>query len=78
LAAIRKITVTRYYTDIDSLNDPLVEPVSYDNSKTNASRAKKWWFLAYTLVRNPDLVELRRRGGAEMKNDIVNPDVSQS
>ena len=77
MAAIRKLTVTKYYADVGSLNAPLVHPVSYDNSKVNTSRAKKWWFLAYTLIRNPDLIELRKRGGMET-NKLVDPDVSQS
>jgi len=29
------------------------------------SRAKKRWYLAYTLVRNPDLIELRRRSNQD-------------
>ena len=75
VATVIKLTDTKYYTDVGSLNTPLVQSVSYDNSKVNISRAKKWWYLAYTLIRNPDLIELRKRGGMEMK---VDQDVSQS
>lgn len=77
LAAIRKITVTKYYNaNVDSMNDPLVQRVSYDDTKTNISRAKKWWYLAYTLIHNPDLIELRKRDGVET-NDKLYTDVSQ-
>lgn len=53
LSVIEKITVTKYYEcslNIDEQNNDVIN-----------SRAKKRWYLAYTLVRNPDLIELRRR-----------------
>ena len=73
-AAIRKVTVTNYYSDVNSLNAPLVQPAaaSYDDIKVNTSRAKKWWFLAYTLIRNPDLIKLRKRSGMET-DSLVDP-----
>ena len=40
------------------MNVPLVVE---QNSDVITSRAKKRWYLAYTLVHNPDLIELRRR-----------------
>ena len=30
-------------------------------------KAKKMWYLVYTLVRNPDLLELRRRSRLDSK-----------
>ena len=45
---------------------------SYDDIKVNTSRAKKWWFLAYTLIRNPDLIKLRKRSGMET-DSLVDP-----
>ena len=68
MATIRKITVTNYYSDVDSLSTPLVQPVR----EANTSRAKKWWFLAYTMIRNPDLIELRKRSDME-RNKLVDP-----
>ena len=77
MATIRKITVTSYYGDVSSLNDPLVQPVNYNSSQVKASRAKKRWFLAYTLVHNPELIKLRKRDDVKMIN-IVDQDTSQS
>lgn len=57
---IEKITVTKYYSH--SLSIPLV---GEQNSDLITNRAKKRWYLAYTLVRNPDLIELRRRGNKD-------------
>lgn len=34
---------------------------------TNHDRGRKLWHLAYTLIRNPDLKELRRRDKHEYK-----------
>jgi len=54
---VDKITITQYYNG--SLNAPLLIEQSNYNAAT--SRARKRWYLAYTLVRNPGLIELRRR-----------------
>ena len=56
MSAIEKITVTNYYNR--NLTAPLI--VEHNNDVIT-SRAKKRWHLAYTLVRNPDLIVLRRR-----------------
>ena len=57
LLVIDKITVTNYYNL--SLSAPLL---TEQNNGVITSRAKKRWrYLAYTLVRNPKLIELRRR-----------------
>ena len=61
LTAVKKITTTKYYTDTE-LHLPLV----VTGVSTVTSRAKKRWQLAYTLVRNPDLIELRRRESASI------------
>ena len=60
---IEKITVTQYYSH--SLNVPLIVE---QNSDVINNRAKKRWHLAYTLVRNPDLIELRRRDNQDKNN----------
>ena len=60
LSFIEKITITKYYSP--SLNVPLVVE---QNSDVTTSRAKKRWYLAYTLVQNPDLIKLRRRDHPE-------------
>ena len=72
LAAFRKLTSTEYYTEASPLRAPPIQAVTLDTS-----RAKKWWLLAYTLIRNPSMIELRKRSGKEMDN-LVDPDVSQS
>ena len=56
LSVIDKITVAKYYNL--SLNAPLL---TEQNNNVITSRAKKRWYLAYTLVRNPKLIELRRK-----------------
>ena len=56
LSVIEKITVTKYYNR--SLSSPLL---TEQNNDVITSRAKKRWHLAYTLIRNPELIELRRR-----------------
>lgn len=55
-SVIDKFTITKYYNS--SLSIPLVVE---QNGEVTTSRAKKRWYLAYTLVRNPYLIELRRR-----------------
>ena len=55
LSVIEKMTVTKYYNQ--SLSVPLITEL---NNDVITSRAKKRWYLAYTLVRNPDLIKLRR------------------
>ena len=70
LTAFKKLTSTEYYTDASLLRVPLVQEV-----KVDTNRAKKRWLLAYTLIRNPSLIELRRRSD---KDNLVDPDVSQS
>ena len=77
LIAIRKITVTKHYSDVSSLNIPLIQPINNDKCKVIGKRAKKMWFLAYTLVRNPDLIELRRRDSVTV-NNTMDSDVSPS
>jgi len=62
LTAVKKITTSKYYTDTN-LNLPIPSV-----GVTVTSKAKKRWQLAYTLVRNPDLIELRRRGSNEEEN----------
>ena len=60
LSIVEKITVTQYYNTNGSLNAPrLTEQLQ--NNDVATSRAKKRWYLAYTLLRNPELIELRRR-----------------
>ena len=56
LSVIDKITVTKYYNI--SLSAP---SLTEQNNGVITSRAKKRWYLAYTLVRNPKLIELRKR-----------------
>jgi len=56
LTAVKKITTTKYYTDTE-----LHLPLAVSGVSTVTSRAKKRWQLAYTLLHNPDLIELRRR-----------------
>ena len=56
VSVIEKITVANSYSHTLSL--PLVVE---QNDDVIISRAKKRWHLAYTLVRNPDLIVLRRR-----------------
>ena len=56
VSVIEKITVVNHYTH--TLSVPLVVE---QNNGIIISRAKKRWHLAYTLVRNPDLIVLRRR-----------------
>ena len=70
LATFRKLTSTEYYTDASPLRAPLVQEF-----KEDTNRAKKWWFLAYTLIHNPSLIELRKKSG---KDNLLDPDVSQS
>ena len=67
LTAVKKITTTKYYTDTD-LHLPLVV-TDFLEDKTSTTRAKKRWQLAYTLVRNPDLIELRRRDSIDEKDE---------
>ena len=73
LGGFRKITSTEHYSDVSSLRAPLIQAAKVDNN----NRAKKRWLLAYTLICNPSLIELRKRSGLKMKN-LVDPDVSQS
>jgi len=47
--------------DIDESNVPLLNSKSRDGHYITISRAKKRWYLAYTLINNPQLMELRRR-----------------
>ena len=68
-------SLTSTTDDEDPLKAPLVKSVKYVNNTLNTSRAKKWWLLAYTLIRNPDLIKLRKRSDAEIIN-VVDPDVS--
>ena len=56
MSAINKITVTNYNSCNQSA--PLI---AKQNDDVIISRARKRWHLAYTLVRNPDLIVLRRR-----------------
>ena len=56
MSAIDKITVINYNSCNQSA--PLI---AEQNDNVIISRAKKRWHLAYTLVRNPDLIVLRRR-----------------
>ena len=72
LGGFRRITSTEHYSDVSSLRAPLIQA-----AKADTNRAIKWWLLAYTLIRNPSLIELRKRSGLRM-NNMVNPDVSQS
>ena len=44
--------------DTDKSNVPLLNP---ESTNGNVSKAKKMWHLAYTIVNNPQLIELRRR-----------------
>ena len=67
LTAVKKITTTKYYTDTD-LHIPL-EVTTSQGGLTSTTRAKKRWQLAYTLVRNPDLIELRRRDSIDEKDE---------
>ncbi|XP_065912817.1 stimulated by retinoic acid gene 6 protein-like [Dysidea avara] len=62
LTAVKKITTTKYYSETQ-LHIPLVMAASAigDDDITITNRAKKRWQLAYTLVRNPDLIELRKK-----------------
>ena len=64
LSVIEKITVTKYYNR--SLSAPLLIE---QNNDVITSRAKKRWHLAYTLVRNPDLIQLRRRSRDNQDED---------
>ena len=68
LSVIEKITVTKYYNQ--SLSAPLI---TEQNNDVITSRAKKRWYLAYTLVRNPDLIELRRRDNQDKDDDNEDP-----
>ena len=72
LGGFRKITPTEHYSDVSSLRAPLIQA-----AKADTNRAIKWWLLAYTLIRNPSLIELRKRSGLRM-NNMVDPDVSRS
>jgi len=62
LTAVKKITTTKYYSETQ-IHVPLIMAVSAigDDNIFNTSRAKKRWQLAYTLIRNPDMIELRKR-----------------
>ena len=63
LNAVEKVTTTKYYTET-RLDIPLIvaaSAVDDDDDITTTSRAKKRWLLAYTLVRNPDLIILRKK-----------------
>ena len=46
--------------DNDESNVPLLNSGSTDDHYI-ISKAKKRWYLAYTLIHNPQLIELRRR-----------------
>ena len=72
LGAYSKLTSTEHYSDVGSLRAPLIQA-----AKADTNRAIKWWLLAYTLICNPSLIELRKRSGLRM-NNLVDPDVSQS
>ena len=72
LATFRKlISTAEYYTDASLLRVPLVQEF-----KVDTNRAKKRWLLAYTLIHNPSLIELRKRSSKD--NLLVDPDVNQS
>ena len=64
LTAVKKITTTKYYTDTE-----LHLPLAVTGVSIVTSRAKKRWQLVYTLVHNPDLIELRRRESASVVED---------
>ena len=73
LSAVEKITITQYYSG--PLSAPLL---TVQNNTAATGRAKKRWYLAYTLLRNPELIELRRRDHQD-KDDFKDPtnDVGQ-
>ena len=67
LSIVETITITQYYNTNGSLNAPLLTEQS---NEVATSRAKKRWHLAYTLLRNPELIELRRRDHEDEDIDI--------
>lgn len=71
LSVIEKLTVTKYYSQS-------VPSDTEQNSVVIASKAKKLWCLAYTLVRNPDLIELRRRGDHKISETDPTKDIVHS
>ena len=74
LSIVEKITVTQYYSINGSLNTPLLTEQLELNNDVATSRAKKRWYLAYTLLRNPELIELRRNHKLEDKDIDDNKD----
>ena len=69
IGILDRFTIQNYYQDTQ-INT--VHPVNEYKLKPLKSKARKMWYLAYTLVRNPDLLELRRRSSMDSKaNNII-------
>ena len=67
IGILDRFTVQNYYQDTQ-INT--VHPDEY-KLKPLKSKARKMWYLAYTLVRNPDLLELRRRLGTDSRTNSI-------
>jgi len=79
LTAVKKVTTTKYYSETQ-IHVPLIMAASAvgDDDIAFVNRAKKRWQLAYTLMRNPHLIELRKRvdqdGGSDNQvKDYTSP-----
>jgi len=64
-----KIRNRDYY---DESSVPLLNSDLTDDNYITTSRAKKKWYLAYTLLHNPQLIELRRK---DYRNETDSVDV---
>ena len=64
IGILDRFTIQNYYQDTQTNTD---NPVNEYKLKPIKSKARKMWYLAYTLVRNHDLVDLRRRSGMDSK-----------
>ena len=64
IGILDKFTIN-YYQDVKlDANVPLLSNDDYNGCrlKPTNNKTRKMWYLAYTLVRNRHLIELRRRG----------------
>ena len=69
IGILDRFTIQNYYQDTQLINT--VHPVNEYKLKPLKSKARKMWYLAYTLVRNPDLLELRRRSSTDSKANTI-------
>lgn len=77
IGILDRFTIQNHYGDTLTNIVHLFRNDEYE-LKPKHSKARKMWHLAYTLVSNPDLAELRRRDKATASTDDLAAPITSS